>query len=80
LVGLKKPHTKIMSEQKLHPKPAPFFKSSNNRKITLGRMKVATQVQSIPIFEKDKKGKIVKLLGWKYIYHYPTPPMTHYAK
>jgi len=45
------------------------YSGTNNRKMTLGRMKLMDKVQSVPVFEKDKYGRNVKLLGFRYIYH-----------
>ena len=55
-----------MVKLKLHSAP---YSGTNNRKYTLGRIKLMDKVQSIPIYKKDKNGRIVKFLGFKYIYH-----------
>lgn len=57
---------KIMKQTKLHSAP---YSGANNRKWTLGRVKLMSKVQSIPIYEKDTYGNNKKLLGYKYIYH-----------
>ena len=53
----------------LHAYPS-FHNGSNNRKMTLARIKV-NKIQSIPIYEevKDKHGKFKKFIGYKYIQH-----------
>lgn len=55
-----------MAEVKLHSAP---YSGTNNRKWTLGRMKLMSKVQSIPMFEKDEHGRNVNFLGYKYINH-----------
>lgn len=51
----------------LHTRPS-SYNGANNRKMTLARMK-QSKVQSIPVYEKDKKGRIIGFLGYNYIYH-----------
>jgi hypothetical protein len=65
LGGFVKP-INIMAEVKLHSAP---YSGTNNRKWTLGRMKLMHKVQSIPMFEKDEHGRNIKFLGYKYIKH-----------
>lgn len=55
-----------ISWQKLHSAP---YGGTNNRKWTLGRMKLMSKVQSIPIWEKDEYGRKIKFLGFKYVEH-----------
>lgn len=49
----------------------PYKHTKNNRKMTIGRIanEITANVQSIPIFEDDKKTGIPVLKGYKYIYH-----------
>lgn len=56
----------------LHSQPYKAIK--NNRKMTLGRMKMEenAKVQSIPIWgqREDKDGRVHhEFQGWKYIFH-----------
>lgn len=53
-------------QQKLHSAP---YSGTNNRKQTLGRMKLMSKVQSVPVWEKDEFGRKKKFLGFKYIEH-----------
>lgn len=53
-------------QQKLHSAP---YSGTNNRKWTLGRWKLMSKVQSIPVWEKDELGRKKKFLGFKYIEH-----------
>lgn len=42
---------------------------SNNRKMTLDRLRQKSKIRSIPIFEKDEFGRKIQVLGYKYIQH-----------
>ena len=66
LDDLKKSVNNMSENVKLHSAP---FSGTNNRKWTLGRMKLMQKVQSIPMFEKDEFGRKTKFLGYKYIHH-----------
>lgn len=61
-------------EEKIHKNP---YYGTNNRKRTLGRLKLINRTQSVPIFKEDangeyfnkETGKREKLIGYKYIEH-----------
>jgi hypothetical protein len=41
----------------------------NNRRMTLCRRKQAIKIQSVPVYEKDGFGRVIKILGYKHIQH-----------
>jgi len=53
-------------KETLHKNP---YHGTNNRKRTLGRIRMIERTQSIPVWEKDKYGNPTKFLGFKYIEH-----------
>lgn len=50
--------------EELHAHP---YNGTNNRKKTLSRLKADARIQSIPCYEKDKEGRRIKLLGYRYV-------------
>lgn len=57
---------KRQADPTLHPTP---YNGTNNRKKTRGRMEADALYQSVPMYELNKEGKRVKLLGYRYIKH-----------
>lgn len=56
-----------MTDRTIHEKP--YRLTDNNRKLTLCRIKTENRVQSVPIYEKDKEGRKIRILGYRYIFH-----------
>lgn len=60
---------KLKDFEVLHAKPSvQDYVTTNNRKLTLGRLSVAKRIQSVPIFGKDSNGKET-FLGYRYVQH-----------
>jgi hypothetical protein len=58
---------KGVKHKTLHAVP---YNGTNNRKMTSARFKSNfIKVQSVPVFEKDKKSNRIKFLGYRYINH-----------